>query len=274
MLRSSPRSLLMIAGICAMLSACDEDDARPAPDVRRLATDVHVAIAGQNLVLPFVALEFYAYRGLDFYLDRGRDSWQGSDAAEKLLRNAADPEHPFPLTSMSVVVETYGWNDSDMRQRDLCPLLTREWTRSVCDNPWAAVRQALPYNRFKLVDLREVQADLNCPDIYGRQNYLSLEPGKAEIVCRTMVYTSGKYDSHTATVRISGDLGAIWTVWGHGQRPESAEAMTRREGEAIVALVRDALGATEHFATLHHVMCRLRRPGAADSPKSADCSKG
>ena len=127
--------------------------------MKRLSTDIHVEIAKHSLILPFIALEDHAYRHQSFSLNREADREHALSAANKLLREAADPEHPLVFDSLSVVVRTYGWNDFDTSQRQVCPLLTHEWARSVCDNPWAAIQQALPGDRFRLVDLRRLQID-------------------------------------------------------------------------------------------------------------------
>jgi hypothetical protein len=270
-------SCALIAGACSALASCGEDE-RPAVNIQRLATDVHVAIAEHTLVFPFIALEDYAYRKPSFSLNRKGDSERALDAASKLLRDAADPWHPLALDGLSVVVETYGWNDADMRQREMCPLLTREWARSVCDNPWAGIQQALPFNRFELVDLRQLQvADtrgaFNCSDPDEQRHPLPQTPEEAVIVCQAQVHSSPGKTFYRAAVRIDGNLGALWIVWGHGQNGETAEAMTDREGKAIVAFVLHSLGASENFPALHAVMCRLRRPNSVDSPKGADCTK-
>ncbi|WP_378947032.1 hypothetical protein [Mesorhizobium sp. ANAO-SY3R2] len=269
-------SSALIAGMCSALASCGEDE-QPAVDIQRLATDVHVAIAEHILVLPFIALEDYAYRKQSFSFDRKGDNERALDAASKVLRDAANPRHPLALDELSVEVRTYGWNDFDMRQREMCPLLTREWARSVCDNPWAAIQQALPVNRFKLVDLRQfadMRGPFNCSNSDEQRHPLPQMPGEAVIVCQAQVYTSPDRTFYRAAVRIDENLGALWTVWGHGQNGETAEAMTDREGKAIVAFVQHALGASENFPTLHAFMCRLRRPNSDDSPKGADCAKG
>lgn len=270
---SSAQAMAIVAGISVTLSACDEDGARPAPDVNRLAADVHVTIAEHNLVLPFIALEEYANGGPSFTLNPERDMQQASRAADTLLREAATPDHPKLFSSLSIVVRPYGFNDFDMRQLALCPLMTREWSRSVCGNLGAAVLQALPVNRFRLVDLREVQEHSNCIDEMRPRTPVPSTPGQATIVCREKVYPLGKNEYHTAAVRISGELGALWTVWGHGQFAETAEAMTKRESEAIVAFVKHALGPAENFAALDSIMCRSRRPGPADDSRVASADE-
>lgn len=260
----------LIGGLSAILAACD----KPMPNVQLLATDLHLAIGGNRVTLPFVALGDYAYRGMSFSLDPEGDRERERGAVEDLIRNAGDRDNPTAVRYLSVVVRTYGWNDSDMRQRDMCPLLTRAWARSVCDNPWAAIQQALPANSFTLVDLNQLSeknagALFNCVKESEPRLSIPKASGEPTIVCRASVYSDHVF--HRAVVRIDGQLGALWTVWGHGQNGESADTMAHREGEAIVSFVGNALGASENFPKLHSDMCRLRRPGSIHNPRGADC---
>lgn len=264
----------LAAFVCFVSASCGRDEGeRSAVDVGRLSTDVHVSIAQQTLVLPFIALEDYAYRQQSFSFDRKGDAEHALDAASNLLRDTADPKHPLAFDGLTVVVRTYGWNDSDIHQIQMCPLLTREWARSVCDNPWAAIRQALPGDRFMLVDLRRLQlrdplGQADCVSDGKPRRPLPKRPGEAAIVCAEGANGKGLH----AVVRIDGDLGAQWTVWRDGPNGETAEAMTEREGKAIFAFVRYGLGKSEDFPVLHATLCHLRRPGSADSPKGADCA--
>lgn len=268
--------------MCFFLASCGEDERieeRRAVDMKRLSTDVHVAIAQHNLVLPFIALEDYAYQHQSFSLNRKGDREHDLSAADKLLRDAADFKHPLEFDSLSVVVHTYGWNDSDMHQIQICPLLTREWARSVCDNPWAAIQQALPADRFRLVDLRRLQIDDphrlgQCVNNGKPRRPLPQRPGEAVMVCESSAYEGNKNRNHSAVVRIDGDLGALWAVGQNEQIDETAEAMTERQGKAITAFVQYALGKREDFPALHATMCRHRRPGSNDgiAPRSPGCA--
>ena len=259
----------------ALLAACGEEP-RPAPDVHRLALDVHVTIGGRGLTLPFAALEDHAYRGMSFSLDRDGDRERAGDAADRLLKDAGNPDRPMPFRALSIVVRTYGWNDADMRQREMCPLLTHDWARSVCDNPWSAIQQALPANRFKLIDLTQLSEEdasalFNCVSGSNPLRSLPAVMDRPVIICRAVVHPMSGNEFHQALVRIDGGLGALWTVWGHGQNGEPSAVMADREGKAIASFVRNALGASENFPKLHEDMCRLRRPGSNQSPKGADC---
>lgn len=245
-------------------------------DVTLLSTDVHVSVAQHTLVLPFIALEDIAYRQQSFSLDHKGDIARAKKARSDLLRESADPKHPMVFDDLSITVRAYGWNDADMRQIQMCSLLTRAWARSVCDNPWAAILQALPPNRFRLVDLRRLQVGgtndrVNCIDNGKPRRELPKEVGEAVMVCEAQVYGGDSDEFHSAVVRIDGDLGALWTVWRHDQNGETAEAMTEREGKAIAAFVKYGLGESEDFPKLHASLCRLRRPGSVDAPSGPDC---
>lgn len=272
------RALLLsifLSALSVVLASCGREE-HPAPDVVLLSTDVHVSVAQHPLVLPFIALDDYAYRKQSFSLDRRGDSERAQSALEKFLHESANPQVPLVLDGVSVVVRTYGWNDSDMRQRQMCPMLTREWAQSVCDNPWAAIQQALPGGRFRLVDLSrfrvgDPRGPANCRDDGKSHQPLPQKAGQTAIVCTAMVYGGRDDQYHHAVVRIDGNLGALWTVWRYGQHGETAEAMSEREGKAIVAFVQYSLGKSEDFRKLHSAMCQLRRPGSVDGPKGADC---
>ncbi|MBB6564228.1 hypothetical protein HNP48_006955 [Acidovorax soli] len=269
----------------AALATCTQDGDAPRPDkartsvdTRLLATDIHVSIAQRPLVLPFVALPEHVGRGMSFSLDRQGDRRRAADARQQFLRDAADPGQPLPLDSLSVVVDAYGWDHSAPGQPPLCALLTREWARAVCDNPWAATRQALPYNRLRLLDLSRLRTtgpgrQAECREGTPPPRALPTEPGQAVLLCNAMVYGGRQDQHHHAVLRIDGDLGALWTVWHYGQNGETAEAMAQREGQAIAHFVQYALGPREDFAALQARMCRLRRPDSADHPHGADCSR-
>jgi hypothetical protein len=267
--------LLIVAALSAFLASCG-DGPKPAPPLQLLASDLHVVIAGTVLTLPFAALEDHAYRRTSFSLGQPEHRNRVQEAVDSFVDSTRDSDNPLMLRDLSIVVRTYGWNDADMRQREMCPLLNRAWAQSVCDNPWAAVQQALPANYFQLVDLRQLSKEgadrlLNC--VEGSQPLLSVPKTSYEtaLVCRAEVYPTSGSAFHKAVVRLDGDLGAVWTVWGYGQNGESAEAMAHREGIAIASFVRNGIGSVENFPALHQDMCGLRRPGSVDSPKGADC---
>lgn len=265
---------ILLSGLSAVLTSCGKAEL-PAPNVGLLSTDVHVSVAQHTLSLPFIALEDYAYGKQSFSLDRRGDSERAKSALEKFLHESVDPKRPLVLDDLAVGIQTYGWTGEDMRHRQMCPMLTREWAQSVCDNPWAAVRQALP-GQFRLVDLSRLQVGdprgpANCRGNGQPHQPLPQKRGGAVMICTAMVFGGRDDQYHHAVVRIDGDLGALWMVWRYGQNGETAEAMAEREGKAIITFVQSSLGRSEDFRKLHSVMCQLRRPGSVDGPKGADC---
>lgn len=263
---------IIVGVLSCILASCGEPEGRP-PDIKRLATDVHVTIGDQPLVLPFIALEHYAYRGLSFSLDPAGDAERATDAASALMRNGSDPNSPVQFDRLTVVIKAYGFNDTEMRPVKMCASLTAEWSRSVCDDPWAALAQALPYNRFEFVDLSKKMRDTQnvAPCVRWEVDFASVSraAGHPMIICGTTIGgTSGRF--YRAAVRIEGNLGAYWTVWDSEGGGERAETMAAREGRAIVAFADHLLSGGRDFTALNATMCGLRRPGSRDAPRGPD----
>ncbi|MFN9708276.1 MAG: hypothetical protein ACK53K_07180 [Burkholderiales bacterium] len=253
---------ILLSCFSTVLASCGKEP----PNVELLATDIHVSVAQHNLVLPLIALEDHAkiviYQKQSFLLQR-----------HSPLDKSSSSHVPLVLDSVSLVVRTYGWNDFDMHQRQVCSMLTRKWAQSVCDNPWAAIQQALPRDRFRLIDLSVFKGSANCRQNDRSHPPLPQQAGQAAIVCTAMVYGSSDDEFYSAVVRISGELGAVWTVWRDEEYGETAEGMTKREGKAIAAFVKYSLGKNEDFQNLHLAMCQLRRPGSIDGPNGPDCGR-
>ena len=269
------QALNLIIAVLTCLSVCgcgQEAQERPAPDIQLLASDVHLEIADHRITLPWVALEDYAYAPQSFSLDRGSDRERREARAEGFQKATKDAANPAQVDSIKVVVRTYGWNDADMRQRAMCPLLTKEWSRSVCDNPWAAIQQALPGDRFTLVDLATLEPTgptANCTEA-SAPHASSIEVGaEASLLCDFDIYSSSETHFYTAVIQISDNLGAVWAVWESQDSGETATEQAIREGKAIQALVRYGLGETESFFELHREVCQLRRPNSSDGPGPA-----
>ncbi|MCK7598938.1 hypothetical protein M0G74_16815 [Microbulbifer sp. CAU 1566] len=253
---------------CLALASCEETKPEPA-DVKLLTKDIYISVAQNDLTLPFTAMENHAYRGISFPLNRKRDREQAKSALETLLQKSSDPSQPLAMETISVTVRSYNYA--------ACPLFTREWARSVCRNPWSAIQQALPANRFKLVDLRNWTTNTPGGPRCARQDrYPQVAPEQisenAVLLCEAEVAGGDEDEFHIAAIRIHENLGAVWTVWRFGANRETAESMAEREGIAIASFVQHALGPAENYLALLHDHCRLRRPGSIDGPKGADCS--
>jgi len=261
-----------------LLASCSQEQEKPL-DYHLLATDIHVIVGDHSLVLPLVAISQYTLEGTSRRLD-----WQTDDQREiaernDFIRRSETPATALTLDQISVGIGAYGWSDTDTQSHELCPRLTRSWSKSLCDNPWTALAQALPANRrFYLIDLRRLALmtgsnGLNCADDVAPKT--RHEPFLApRLFCETKVFGSGETKFYTAVVKIDGNLGVQWTVWEGPDRDETASQMAAREGKAIQAFTQDALGPNEDFPRLHDTACSLRRPRSEEGVYGSGCLRG
>ncbi len=261
--------LTVALAVMVILLLAFKNDLQPSgptdADIAALAENAHIVVGNVSLVLPFVALPDQVSMEMSFSLDRSaaRKAWKQERDA---FRTAAlSPIGPPIVDRITVEVETYGWNDSNRRQwKKLCAQLTAKWAQSVCDNPWSPVQQALPRGRFYLADGRKIESFSNVAnaggeswaDLLGR---MSLEQGGVSTKCDRF----GKGRGCIAAVAISKDLIGVWSVWE--SEAESADTQAEREGRAIAAFAKFALGSTEDFDELLTVLCSARRPGSGPS---------
>jgi hypothetical protein len=259
---------------CLVLSACQQANDAPR-NYKLLATDVHVSVADHQLILPFIALPDYGAQQ-SFSLNREQDATNRAYAIAELMHDASNPAKPKSFDRLSVKIGTYGWNDGDMQQRKICSMLTREWARSVCDNPWAVVQQSLP-NWFELVDLSRVRFVSPEPRVPRcARNGAPLRPfptrpGEAVLLCEQEIYGRHSYQSFVAVVRIHGNLGVAWSVSDGGESGENAEARAAREGKAIIEFVRLGIGVDEDFPKFYKSACELRAPKSMPGLHHLDC---
>jgi hypothetical protein len=265
------RALLLpvvLSGLVALLTACDNKHERPDPpvDVALLSTDLYVRVADHELTFPVVAVD-----------DPSAYTLYPKSLLTRLVKDATAPQKAVALDSIELNVRSYGLNDFSWdEQRKLCPLLSRKWALAVCDNPWSAIQQALPGHRFWLVDLSALQigdraGPAACLDDGKPRRSAPMNVDEPVMVCRADVQGAREDQVHYAVIRIDADLGALWMVSRFNSNGETAEASAQREGKAITAFVKHAIGQSENFSALHAQMCRLRRPGAVDGPGKRDC---
>jgi hypothetical protein len=260
--------LLVVAGGVLLYFTSGPYSRTPTPaDIALLGSDVHVSIGGVPLVLPLIALA-----------DQSRlNAFLSGYSAEKFERqakeratfaaSAVDPTAPRPMEKAGLRIESFGLEDVDGKAwRTICDGLLRDWSRSVCDDSFAPLLQALPRGRFDLADARHLDA--------FRDTYLAIgDLGEAAPVLQTMDLSLGepalacgkphKPDAARpclTALRIRGDLIAVWFVSDGPKEPALTQA--RREGQAITALVLHGLGPVEDFDRLGAAACATLRPGA------------
>lgn len=255
------------------LTACKKIE-EPPRNYALLASDVHVSIAHRRLVLPFISLS--ANRGMQsFSLAKKDDAASQANAIDNLMHESIDSENSKPLDRISLQIDTYGWDDWDMKMGQICPMLTRKWAQSVCDNPWAVVQQSLP-NRIEIVDLRRLKLDTNqysprCAENSLPYQSLPARQGAPVIICEQQMFGGKAAEFYVAAVRIDGDLGAVWLIARSSQAGETGEARMARQGKAVVAFLQYGLGPSEDFSKLYNILCELRAPDSAPGPHHLDC---
>jgi hypothetical protein len=259
----------------AVLTACSPSPKRHSDaDIAFLASDANVVIGDVPLVIPFVALTGFVAAKPSFSFDRQRERQAAEERLEAFRKAASSQETAPAIDKLEVTMRTCGWDDFDMSVIRICSRLTRQWSRSVCDDPWAPLQQAMPtgHNQFFLVDVRKLDAFQNHWTVGGERvsdqlNEMRLKRGEASVVCDTK--PSSKTTFCTAAVAIKQHLAAVWTVWDDPKETYSRQA--KREGDAITAFVLNALGSVENFPTLMSAACGLKKPGAPTGPDGDRC---
>ncbi|GGB86369.1 hypothetical protein [Pseudoduganella buxea] len=105
----------LTGSVCLALAACREEV--PLDD-NVLAADVHVAVAGYQMVLPFIAWEHYG-AGRSFSLQRKKDGANQADTTTAFLGDAGTLANPMSFDRLSIRIDTYGWNDADAAADDV-----------------------------------------------------------------------------------------------------------------------------------------------------------
>ncbi len=155
--------------------------------------------------------------------------------------------------------------------RKICPLLKRQWVASVCDDPWAPLKQAMPENIFALLHPDHISIFDHHSTVGGERRSdqlraMHLTIGQTQTVCDKVKRSTTLFC--TAAQMLSPRLIAVWTVRDGPQ--EKHRAMAEREGQAISAFIRNAIAPQENYASLMEEICRLRRPGSQNGPSGVD----
>ena len=260
-----------------LLTSCDEKKKRVDLDIAQLTLDTHILIGGERISLPFVALNDYAYRKLSFSLNHERDNEHAQSQVKAFSKQVVRWKTAPTLESISVRLSTYGWSDTASNAKEICPRLSRQWAKAICNNPWAAIQQAVP-KTFHLVDLRKLESQSismrnarNCSPDFAKYIRDEINEAQAIIFCRAQVHPMDSPTKfYTAVIRINNHLGALWTIWdGSDHNTEAKTEMLHRTGNAIKAFGDYAIGESEDFDRLQATLCKLRKPGSKENPDRA-----
>lgn len=272
------RAFLLVTpvGFSLLLGACSPSPKRYSDaEIAFLASDAYIKVAEQTLVVPYVALSGLVSQKQTFSLDRGKDRQATKDRLEKFSEEASNRETAPQVDKLEITMRTYGWNDFDTSFIRICSLLRREWARSVCDDPWAPIKEALPHdnNLFYLFDLRNPGSfdnhwTVGLERVSDQLRKMDLEAGKVSVVCDPKPSTATTFC--TAAVKVKENLAAKWTVWDGTQETFARQA--DREGAAIKTFVLNALGSEENYPALLSVACELKRPSTSTVKKAETCN--
>jgi len=210
---------------------------RAALDVKFLASDLYFSIGGQPIVIPAVAL-----RGPDHTFDLSRRKPEKS-LKEVLESEARDPSNPLKRDKLDLAIRQYQYTGERFDGVNICPLLTRRWSQSLCRDQHRGLLRRLP-EKFDLLDrtkldLLKTHWTVGKERKYDQVKDMAMQPGVTEMGCDKQSRFC------TALVQVLPGLVAVWTVWPDPNTGGSAEDMAQSQGPAIVELVRRGLGVVE-----------------------------
>ena len=197
-------------------------------EITFLASDAHVIVGEVPFTIPFVALTGYVTQGPSFSLDKEGDRKRAKDRLEEFHKSASSLDTAPPLDKLEIRLRTFGWADNDMSLGRICTRLNREWPKSICNDPWAPIQQAMPHddNQFYLVDDRKFVAFAFHFTVGGERKSdqlqaMTLRVGQPSVVCDKISRSNTTFC--TAAVLVQRHLAVVWTVWS-----SNAETPQRR----------------------------------------------
>lgn len=258
--------------LLAQCAACAEPV--PKVDVKRLASDAQITIAGQQLILPLVALPEGTSISVSFSLDRRSSREAAIQHADQFSERVRDARTSH-MDRIEVATFMYGSLGELLASRAICPRLQRKWAQAMCDDAHDPLITAMPRNRVWLVDLRKIDLFDNHVTVGRERMGDQLRSMKisetVNIACDRRLTEQGTRFC-VAAVRIKDDLGAVWDVWEGPGEPEPARTMAVRESEAVKAFVTYGVGAVENYDRLRTVACKTQRPDRYQSPGTDRCT--
>lgn len=241
-------SVLAVVGLCLVvltwLGLSSEPKLRePPPEL--LARDGHYEIGGERLVLPIIATS-YPRKTFDLARYRGKHI-SFEEFKKRFYEETRGPKAPKSVQSLQISLRYAAAYGKARGSRELCPLLTREWARHICRSIRPGQLTNAPF-KFALYERAFASEALSGHWTVGNERRsdqiagMMFAPGVPEIGCDK----ASKFC--TAGMAITPRLVAVWSVWPTDDPPESALDMARRQGQAILQLVRHGFGENERFA--------------------------
>lgn len=228
-------SVFAIGAVTSLYFALAPPELPTPPDVSFLASDAHFMVGGQHLIVPAVALSrFHCVECLEPHR---------LAKSKAYLQEASDPAKPMPARILDVSILRYRDITEQSSTPDICPLLTRQWSKAVCRGQTKGILGRLPQS----INLRDrtlgKKTTSGVEQAADRRND-GMRPVAAEVHCDV--------DAKSCDARIEALPGllAVWTVWNDERTGTTASEMADRQGLAIVEFVRRAIGPVEDATLL------------------------
>jgi hypothetical protein len=211
-------------------------DRPPPPDLHFLATNLYYKVAGYEFEVPEAALDapqkVFTLKG-----DR-------RDEKVDLKSLAGDPSHPLQSVGMGLSMKGLFWGVDEIYFAKSCPLLSRHWTRSLCEAAGRRGAFARLPESFTLIEPAEIDyfkrlGTVGGETVYDQIKTLISNADEARIGC-------DKKDEYCSAVQeVKPGLLAVWIVWPDKKTGQSALDVARIQGKALVAFVDRAIGKVE-----------------------------
>ena len=228
-------SVFAIGAVTSLYFVLAPPEAPTPPDVSFLTSDAHFMVGGQHLIMPVVALSsFHCVECLEPHRLK---------FSKEYLQDAGDPAKPKRVPRLDVSIVRYRNITEQSFAPDICPLLTRQWSKAVCSGQITGVLGRLPPS----IRLRDgtVRAEITsgAEQAADRRND-RIRPVSAEVHCDV----GAKFCN--ARIEALPGLLAEWTVWNDERTGTTASEMADRQGLAVVEFVRRAIGPVEDATLL------------------------
>lgn len=232
--RLAPAAILLalIVGGCTDLP-------EPKIDPVQLASDATIVLGDASITVPVVAIS----------------SW--TEQGEVVIQQS-------PAEILRVSFRVYGTTGEMRKSLEICPLLTRQWSSSICRNFYSPLLQSLP-GRVEfmtpegLASLKSTilgGANQTKFDVVSMIDFNTEQPGRAcSNPTKPGYFTGAQGGTHYcwAGYQLSNGLLAIW---------EGLPENDVRTAEMIDIVVQHALGSTENFDLVERAAVKRRRSNA------------
>lgn len=169
---------------------------------------------------------------------------------------------PPPFDGFTVWIGVYGSTGELLKSREICPLLTRQWSRSICESAYTPLYRSLPreitllkpealsvYRHTGLAGAGQTKYDVVSKIRFDRD--------RADRACSDPDPSS--YRFCTAGIGLENGLIALWDA---GENPNDPDD-DARVGQIVQSFVKKAIGPKEGFEALEREAVMLRDSRAA-----------